>query len=78
MLSFLYRMANTFEREHGFRPNVLYLNNQHFLQLKSQLDNIKDLDALNQFLGMEIVLDEELTQPHVAWSNVEGHPAVAV
>jgi len=78
MLSFLYRMVNTFEREHGFRPNVLYLNNQHFLQLKSQLSNIKDLDALNHFLGMEIVLDAEITQPHVAWSNIEGHAAVAV
>jgi len=78
MLSFLYRMANTFEREHGFRPNVLYLNNQHFLQLKSQLDNIKDLDALNQLLGMELVLDDELTQPHVAWSSVEWQESVAV
>lgn len=78
MLSFLYRMANTFEREHGFRPNVLYLNNQHFLQLKSQLNNIKDLDALNQLLGMELVLDAELTQPHVAWSSVELQESIAV
>ncbi|MGD8484938.1 MAG: hypothetical protein PVF81_08775 [Thioalkalispiraceae bacterium] len=78
MLSFLYRMANMFEREHGFRPNVLYLNHQHFQQLKSQLANIRDLDALNQLLGMEIVLDSELTQPHVAWSSAEWHAAIAV
>jgi len=78
MLSFLCRMANTFESEHGFRPNVLYLNQQHFLQLKSQLDNIQDLDTLNHLLGMEIVLNAELTQPHVAWSAVDWHDAIAV
>lgn len=78
MLSFLYRMAKSFETEHGFRPNMLYLNNQHFLQLKTQLDNIKDLDALNHLLGMEIVLDDELTQPHVACSCIDWPEAVAV
>ena len=78
MLSFLYHMANAFEREHGFRPNILYINLNHFAQLRSQLAEIKGLDALNQLLGMEIVLDTNLSQPHVAWSSVEWNRAVAV
>ena len=78
MLSFLYHMANTFEREHSFRPNVLYMNHAHFNQLKSELAEIKDLDSLNRLLGMELVLDSELTQPHVAWTSTEWQSAIAV
>ena len=78
MLSFLYHMANAFEREHNFRPNVLYINHAHFNQLRSELSGIKDLDALNRLLGMELVLDSELTQPHVAWSSTDWQSAIAV
>jgi hypothetical protein len=78
MLSFLYHMANAFEREHGFRPNLLYLNPNHFQQLKSELSGIKDLDALTQLLGMELVVDSELTQPHVACSSIDWQGAIAV
>jgi len=78
MLSFLFKLANNFEQEHGYRPNVLYLNQQHFKSLKESLADIKDLDALNRFLGMEIVLSEESSQPHLAWSPIEWKHAVEV
>ena len=78
MLSFIYQLAHGFEQEHGFRPNVLYLNRTHFDQLQGQLAEIHNLGTMSKLLGMEIVLDDELTQPHVAWSCVEWREAVAV
>jgi hypothetical protein len=33
---------------------------------------------MNQLLGMEIVLDSDLTHPHVSWSVINWHSAVAV
>ena len=78
MLSFLFQLANKFEREHGYRPNVLYLNQGHFNSLKESLAEIKNLDALTRFLGMEIVLSNDCNQPHLAWSPVEWKHAVQV
>ena len=71
MISFLYKMANNFESEHGFRPNLLYLNPLHYSQLRKDLANIHGLDELVQFLGMEIVLDRDSGQPHVAYSEID-------
>jgi len=78
MLSFLFKLANNFEIEHGYRPNVLYLNQQHFQSLKEALAEIHGLDAINQFMGMEIVLTNDTNQPHLAWSPVEWKHAVIV
>ncbi len=78
MLSFLIQIANEFENEHGYRPNVLYINPQHFKSLQGALSEIRGLDALTRFLGMEIVLSNESSQPHLAWSPVEWKHAVVV
>ncbi|MGD8926187.1 MAG: hypothetical protein PVG20_05025 [Thioalkalispiraceae bacterium] len=71
MISFLYQLANKFEVEHGFRPNILYLNPKHYSQLRADLAQIKNLDELVTFLGMEVVLAGEMSHPHVAYSVVE-------
>lgn len=78
MLSFLFRLANQFEQEHGYRPNVLYMNKHHFHSLIDALSEIKDLDALTKFMGMELVLSPDSCQPHVAWSPIEWKHAVMV
>lgn len=78
MLSFLFKLANNFEREHGYRANVLYLNQGHFQCLKESLAEIKGLDALNKFMGMEIVLMTDAGQPNLAWSPIEWKTAVEV
>ena len=78
MLSFIYRIANEFEQEHGFRPNVLYLNHRHYTQLRMELSEIRNLGALSRLLGMEIVLESELSHPHTCWSPVDWQCAVAV
>ena len=78
MLSFIYRLANDFEQEQGFRPNVLSLNIQHFGCLQAELAAIPDLDAMSRLLGMEIVVDDELVHPHVYWSPVDWKRAAIV
>lgn len=78
MLSFIYRLANEFEQLHGYRPNVLYMNREHFGHLKGELSEIPDLGAISQLLGMEIVLDNELGHPHVYWSPVDWQRAIAI
>lgn len=78
MISFLCRLANRFETEHGYRPNILYLNSKHYTQLRSDLSEIKNLGDLVTFLGMEVVLDSEMTHPHVAYSVIDWEKSQAV
>ena len=71
MLSFLYRLARQFELRHGYKPNVLYLNHNYFMRLQRELAAIHNLDELTHFLGMEIILEQDNTQPHLAWSSLD-------
>ncbi|GAB4298728.1 MAG: hypothetical protein AB1450_11470 [Pseudomonadota bacterium] len=70
MLSFVYRLAHTFEREHGYRPNLLYLNHRHYHALEADLPADAARGTLRERLGMEIVLTEEVVHPHVAWTRL--------
>jgi hypothetical protein len=40
--------------------------------------SIQNLDELVQFLGMELVIDDELTHPSVAYTDIEWRQARAV
>lgn len=71
MLSFLYHLAHDFELSHGYHANLLYIRQDHFDALRQQLADIPDLDKLSQFLGMDIVISEEATHPHVVWQPIE-------
>ncbi len=78
MLSFIYQIARQFEQKHGFSPNLIHLNNEQFEHLCSELADIKGLDNLSQVLGMEIVLQTDITHPSVSWSVVDWGQAIAV
>lgn len=78
MLSFLYRLATEFEREHGCRPNLLYISPHHFQSLRRDLACIRGLGELVQFLGMEIVIEPEISHPHLCFSDGEWRKAVAI
>ena len=56
MLSHIYRIANEFKREHGYPPNVLYLNPGHLQRLLSEFGANHDLNFVTRFLGMEILI----------------------
>lgn len=67
MLSFIYRLVRDFEKEHGIHPNLLYLNQAHMHFLREQMSSAKQLDDIVNLLGMEIIITQEATHPHVAW-----------
>lgn len=76
MLSFIYRLIHNFEQEHGFTPNLLYLNPFHLEKLRSQLDEKVGEPDLIRLLGMEIILSHEAVHPHVEWHTHHGHRRV--
>jgi hypothetical protein len=78
MLSFLYRLATDFEREHGYRPNLLYISPHHFQSLRHDLASIQGLGELVRFLGMEIVIEPEACHPHLCFSRGMWDEAIAV
>lgn len=70
MLSFIYRLVRDFEKEHGLRPNLLYLNPAHLHTLHEQIDSRGPFDDLSRLLGMEIIVTQEAVHPHVAWTHI--------
>ncbi len=78
MLSQLVQIASRFETKHGYRPNLLYLNRNHYTQLQRELASIQGLGQLSGFLGMELLLSEEYPHPNVAWSPIAWQHAIAV
>jgi hypothetical protein len=73
MLSHLFRMAADFQRLHGLAPNLLYLNERHLAQLDEALPEWRaNSEQLRRYLAMDIVVDNELAHPRVAWSPVRA------
>ncbi len=68
MLSFLYRLIRNFQREHGFPPNVVYLNAMHYQALRDNLSMLTH-DQAENFLRLHIVLRPEALHPHMAWQE---------
>ncbi len=77
MLSFIYRLGRDFEKEHGIYPNLLYLNPVHMHFLREQMST-KQLDKIVELLGMEIIITQEATHPHVAWTQLAWQQRKAV
>lgn len=67
MLSFLYRLVRAYHREHGYSPNVVMMNREHFRLLTQSLPELADYATLVRFLRMEVILSEDCVHPHVAW-----------
>jgi hypothetical protein len=67
MLSFLFRLMKAFQREHGFVPNVLYINEFHYQNLLENLPGLRGPEDITRFLQMEIIVSGDAIHPHVAW-----------
>jgi hypothetical protein len=70
MLSFIHRLVREFELEHGIHPNLLYLNRFHVEHLKSAFDAEYSMVQILDLLGMELIIENDITQPHVAWTQM--------
>jgi hypothetical protein len=67
MLSFLYRLVRAFHQEHGYRPNVVVMNTEHYQRLLENVPEMLNYGSVSRFLMMEIILSEESVHPHVGW-----------
>ena len=70
MLSFILRLTREFELEHGIHPNLLYLNRFHAEHLKSAFSADFSMAQILDLLQMELVIEDDLSHPHVAWTQV--------
>ena len=66
MLSFIYRMMREFELEHGMKPNVLHLSNEHFDRLRDDFLDPDNIEAIINRLDMEIVIEKNSLHPHLS------------
>jgi hypothetical protein len=69
MLSYIFRLVRDFEQEHGIHPNLLYLNESHAAQLKTSFSETFSFDRIRETLNMELIVNNEITHPHVAWTQ---------
>ena len=67
MLSFLYRLIRAFHQEHGYSPNTVVMNAQHYQRLLENVPEMQDYGSVSRFLMMDIILSEESIHPHVGW-----------
>ena len=75
MLGFIVRLISSFEKEHGFRPNLLYINRTHCQHLKDAFDETFTFSKISELLQMEIIVEPEAMHPRVAWTQVANRVA---
>lgn len=77
MLSFIYRLAKDFERVHGEKPNMLYLNRFHFEHVRADFADPEDIETMMQLLGMTIMITEDAVNPRLARIGWPAPPRTA-
>jgi len=75
MLSYIFRLIDHFQRQHGVEPNLLYLNELHMSELRKALA-IGETTSITDLLRMELIISQEITHPHVAWTQAAHRMAV--
>jgi len=80
MLSHILRQVQDFERRHGQRPNVVFVNEDHLAALQADYPRLFRQDPVIE-LGFRIavVSNLALTQPEAAWlpERIEPRRATA-
>ena len=69
MLSKINQLTIKYEKKHGFRANLLYLNTAQLELLKEQLSE-PDIEILAQLIGMDIVITETMRKARVSWAQI--------
>ncbi len=73
MLDHILSTAQSYEREHGIRPNVLYLNPDHLRVLVEYYPSLFDHDpAIGLEFRLVIVAASQLSHPQAAYVTDTG------
>ncbi|MFT5115015.1 MAG: hypothetical protein ACI8P9_004358 [Parasphingorhabdus sp.] len=67
MLSYIYRLCKEFELAMGYRPNVLFINQDHLESLRQSFSEDMDFSEVRGKLGLEVLLRQESIHPSVNW-----------
>lgn len=83
MLNYILQQAQRFERRHGKNPNVVYMNEEHYLALSEELPELfRDTPKLPLGFRIAIMSKDSLTHPQVALIEERKeqniHPRVAL
>lgn len=76
MLSFLFRLMRAYQREHGFLPNMLYINDFHYQKLRESLPDIASHEEIAAFLQLDIVIRGDAVHPSVVWAHPLQQPFI--
>jgi hypothetical protein len=66
MLSHIVTLMSSYERNHGVRPNVVYMNETHYGYLREELPFVRDHNDVIAILGVDIALNDEAMNPSAA------------
>lgn len=77
MLSFLFRLIRSYQREHGLLPNVLYINDFHYQKLRESLPDLTTHEEIATFLQLDVVICRESVHPSIAWVYPLHQPFMA-
>jgi len=67
MLSDILRISFEFEKNHGFWPNMLYLNTDQLIHWQKEFKEDAAFKEVASRLDMEIVISLDASAPQVAW-----------
>ena len=76
MLSYIYRLVDHFQSQHGVEPNLLYVNELHMSELKKSFASSETTQSITELLRMELIISCDITHPHVAWTQTAHRIAV--
>src|SRR5690606_10219541 len=66
MLSHIVTLMREYERHHGVRPNVVFMNETHYGYLREELPFVRDHDEVIAILGVDIALNDDAMNPQAA------------
>ncbi|MFQ5936155.1 MAG: hypothetical protein ACE5LB_07100 [Acidiferrobacterales bacterium] len=66
MLSHIVSLVHDYKQLNGARPNLVYMNEQHYTYLRQEMPGVRDHNDVVAILGIDIALSDLAVRPHVA------------
>lgn len=70
MLSLIVSLVDDYKKNHGARPNLVYMNEMHYEYLREELPGVRGHDDVVAVLGLDIALSDHAVHPHVATARI--------